>query len=144
MSSPGLGRILVAYDGSESALKACELAAVLAKNHGSEVTLLYVIPSLSIFTAPLSDTYYALHQEEAEKLVRKAISLFKKKDVKVRREIVRARESIVGTIVDYALDKQSDIILMGARGLGGFRKMLLGSVSSGVLAHAHCPVLIVR
>ena len=144
LSGSGIGRILVAYDGSEGALKACEMAAVLAKGLGSDVTLLYVIPSLSIFTAPLEDSYYSIHQEEAAKLVRKADRLFKKNNVKVRKEILRARASIVETIVEYAADEGSGVIVMGARGLGGFRKMLLGSVSSGVLAHALCPVFVVR
>lgn len=134
----------MAFDGSESALKACELAAVLSKNFNSQVTLLYVIPSLSIFTAPLADDYYSLHQEGAEKLIRKAATLFEREGVKLRTEILRARESIVETIVGYASDERTDIIVMGARGLGGFSKMLIGSVSSGVLAHARCPVLVVR
>ena len=37
-----------------------------------------------------------------------------------------------------------DLIVMGTRGMGGFKKMLLGSVSSGVVTHAQCTVLVVR
>lgn len=144
LSSSPLRRVVVAFDGSEGAFKACELAAALTKDSDSHVTLLYVIPSLSIFTAPLADQYYKLHQSEAEKLIRKALPLFEKEGVKAKREVLQAHDSIVESIVGYAANNHSDLIVMGARGLGGFRKMLVGSVSSGVLAHAHCPVLIVR
>jgi nucleotide-binding universal stress UspA family protein len=144
LRSPPLRRVIVAFDGSDGALKACELAVALAKNLGSDVTLVYVIPSLSIFTAPLADQYYALHQGEAEKMIGSVLSLFKKEGVRAGREILQAHDSIVESIVGYAADNHSDLIIMGARGLGGFEKMLVGSVSSGVLAHAHCPVLVVR
>jgi nucleotide-binding universal stress UspA family protein len=144
MSTPTLGRILVAFDGSDSALKACEMAALLAKNLDSEVGLLYVVPTLSIFSAPLADNYYVIQEERAEDLVRKGMAVFEKRGVKARSEVVRAHWSIVETIINYAYDKRSDVILMGARGLGGFKKMLIGSVSSGVVQHAQCPVLIIR
>ncbi len=144
MAPPELDRILVAFDGSDSSLKACEFAALLAKTLGSEVRLIYVIPTLTRYTAPVAESYYAFQEKEAEKLVRKGMALFEKREVKATSEVVRARWSIVETIVDYASGKKYDAILMGARGLGGFKKMMMGSVSSGVVEHAHCPVVIIR
>jgi len=37
-----------------------------------------------------------------------------------------------------------DIIVAGTRGKSGFRKLLLGSVASGIVTYAHCPVLVVK
>lgn len=140
-----LSRILVAFDGSESAVRACRVAANLAKNCGSDVTVLHIIPSLSIFTSPLADEYYAHHQREAKKLAEIAASLVAKEGVaETRREIIRARNSVVQTIVEYAAEKKIDLIVIGSRGPGGFRGMLMGSVSNGVVTHAHCPVLVVK
>jgi nucleotide-binding universal stress UspA family protein len=37
-----------------------------------------------------------------------------------------------------------DLIIVGTRGITGFKRMLLGSISPGVVTYAHCPVLVVR
>ena len=59
--------------------------------------------------------------------------------------LVRAEKSIVEEIIEKAEhEKEVDLIVIGTRGLGGFKKMLLGSVSSGVITHSHCNTLVVR
>jgi nucleotide-binding universal stress UspA family protein len=40
--------------------------------------------------------------------------------------------------------KEADLVVVGSRGLGGFKGMLLGSVSQHLVAHAECPVVVVR
>jgi nucleotide-binding universal stress UspA family protein len=47
-------------------------------------------------------------------------------------------------IVGLAEEIGTGLILMGSRGLGGIRRVLMGSVSDSVVRHAHCPVLVVR
>ena len=47
-------------------------------------------------------------------------------------------------IVALAEDLGAGLIVMGARGVGGIRRALTGSVSDSVVRHAHCPVLVVR
>jgi len=52
--------------------------------------------------------------------------------------------SIVGAIVEYAERENIDLLVIGSRGLTGFKKLLVGSVASGVVTYAHCPVLVVK
>jgi nucleotide-binding universal stress UspA family protein len=52
--------------------------------------------------------------------------------------------SVVKAITDYGASRQVDLIVVGRKGLGGFKKLLLGSVSDGVVNHAASTVLVVR
>jgi len=62
----------------------------------------------------------------------------------VKAEIPEATTSVVETIVNQAVKENADLIIVGTRGLGGFKKLILGSVSNGVVSHVHCPVLVIR
>jgi nucleotide-binding universal stress UspA family protein len=66
------------------------------------------------------------------------------KNVKATGIIQKYSFSVVDTIVDQASKYDVDLIVIGTRGLTGFKKLLVGSVSSGVLNDARCSVLIVR
>jgi len=58
--------------------------------------------------------------------------------------VIIAEESIVSEIIEFAERENIDLIIMGTRGRTGFKKLLLGSVASGVVNFAHCPVLVLR
>jgi len=53
-------------------------------------------------------------------------------------------DSTVKQLVTYAKTMKIDLVVMGSHGLTGWKKLLLGSVASGVSQQVHCPVLIVR
>jgi nucleotide-binding universal stress UspA family protein len=46
--------------------------------------------------------------------------------------------------VEYAEEKKIDLIVIGSKGMSGLKRMLLGSVASGVVTYADCPVLVVK
>jgi nucleotide-binding universal stress UspA family protein len=145
--------ILVATDGSENAKRAEEVAIKLAKEYGAELTMLDVVTELVYFlspppagVAPAFDQkdLFGTFEKGARKLVDQSVQRAKAQGVKARGEVLHSTESVVYEITHYAKDKDVDLIVIGTRGLGGFKRLLLGSVSSGVVTHAHCNVLVVK
>ncbi len=153
-------KILVALDGSESSQRAAQAAVELAEKLKSDLIVLHAIsPPTSYYHSTIAsptgmslpapsqheiDAYYAYARKVALGIVGEMESKAKKQGVHVKTEIPEAVSSVVETIINHAVNENADLIVVGTRGLGGFKKMLLGSVSSGIVSHAHCPVLVVR
>ena len=142
--------VLVPVDGSESAERAANVAFQLASLYGARVVVLSVVaaPGFS-FSGPAGapadlTEYYKLGTVEAGRAVESALSHAKELGLNAKGEVIEPVSSTVGAIIEFAEKEKIDLIVMGTRGLGGFKKLLLGSVSSGVISHAHCAVLIVR
>jgi len=70
-------------------------------------------------------------------------SAAKKAKVSFHSEIIESK-SVTKTIVSYSKSKKIDLIVMAAHGITGWDKLILGSVSDGVIHRVRCPVLIVR
>ena len=146
-------RILLPTDGSECAARAANVAIEVARKFDSELIVLYVIgvPATAVAKAGLSyghevalKEYFESAHKEADKIVDEVIRSAKAKDVKATRLIRDYAVSVVETILEEATKSNVDLIVLGTRGLTRFKKLLIGSVSSGVVNHAHCSVLIVR
>ena len=67
-----------------------------------------------------------------------------KEGVKFMAETILDVASAADSIVNYAESKKADLIVIGTKGRTGLKRLLLGSVASGVVTHASCPVLIAR
>jgi nucleotide-binding universal stress UspA family protein len=147
-------RVLVAVDGSKPSVDASDQAIDLAKRYGAELIVLYVISPdtrynyLEDVITPrlpraLKDVVMIAMQKGAkhvDKVKQKALE----KNVKVKTDVVIGISSVVKEIIEYAEKNKVDMIVMGSRGLSGIKKMLLGSVASGVLIYSHCPVLVTK
>lgn len=93
--------------------------------------------------ADLTD-YYRLEMEDANGAVNSVMSLAKNAGVDAKLQVLRPTASVTEAIIEFATAEKVDLIVVGTRGLGGFKKLLLGSVSGGVIANAPCSVLVVR
>ncbi|MGH9972303.1 MAG: universal stress protein, partial [Nitrososphaeraceae archaeon] len=92
-------------------------------------------------------TYLKKYKNEAKKWFKQVIDKMKKEGLeikKIKTDVVTTPVSIVSTILEYAENENTDLIIIGTRGVTGFKRILLGSVASGIITYAHCPVLVIR
>ncbi|MDW8104209.1 MAG: universal stress protein [Armatimonadota bacterium] len=146
-----IGRILLATDGSDSALKATRWAAQLAKTYGAKVTVLHVvhIPAAlagsTVLPGGATDVAVVtrLMEQAAEGVLTVTKPILEEAGVEYDTRIEYGHTA--ETIVKVAEEEGVDLIVMGSRGLSNASALLLGSVSHRVLHAVHDkPVLIVR
>jgi nucleotide-binding universal stress UspA family protein len=145
-------RILLATDGSGEAALATQAAVDLANKTNSEIHLVHVMMPLhtlrSDYEGVLVEDYYMA--EEHKQIERSAQELLDEQAKKIEAAGGSVAQTHLRTgkpdqeIVDLAEEIGTGLILMGSRGLGGIRRVLMGSVSDSVVRHAHCPILVVR
>ena len=138
--------IMIPYDKSESAVRAFEYAIDLAGKYNSSISIVTCV-SIQVPTDPYFGTAYIettrLLKEDAIKSTQSLESRLKELKIQYKIDVLEVI-SITDSLVSYAESHNVDLIVMGSRGLGGFKKLLLGSVASGVSQHSKCPVLIVK
>jgi len=143
---PIYGRILVCYDGSDNARRALQRAIELTKESGGE---------LSVVVAAGTPGYPPRYRDEYYGDLRKVIIHHAKEQLSEALEKaalggVPSAQGEVGegqpadVILTRAVDVSADLIVVGRRGLGGVKRFLLGSVSSAVVIHSACDVLVVK
>ena len=137
------GVILVGVDGSPESLGAVDWAVARAACEGWRVHILcaYSLPSFT--TASLDGGYAALDDTAvragAQAVVDEAIARVQDKGVTVTSSLETGDPA--GVLVD--LSEEAVLTVVGTRGGGGFADRLLGTVSSALPAHAHCPTIVV-
>ena len=158
-------KILVLVDGSQTSINAANRAIALAKKEKDNPQLLialhvvfsrvgYAYSPEGVFGMDGLTTPNAMKEilENAKKEAQQWFDNIKEKinmdnnnnNIQLQPEVVVTATSIVSAIVEYAKNKDVDLIVIGTRGRSGFKKLLLGSVASGVVTNAACPVMVVK
>jgi nucleotide-binding universal stress UspA family protein len=163
-------KLLVLVDGSQPSINAADCAISLAKKerHSDNPQILIALhvvfsrlgyaysPSGTFGSSGLTtpDTVRELLEntkKEAQIWFDKIRQKINNKDnnndssnILLQTEVVITATSIVSAIVEYARNKNVDLIITGTRGRSEFKKVLLGSVASGVITYASCPVMVVK
>ncbi|GAA4067798.1 universal stress protein [Amphibacillus indicireducens] len=135
--------ILLASDGSEYAIRACEKATYLAKhNPESKVIVLYVVDAATS-RADVTKSYSSSDLDQSRK-AKLEITERKLIEAGVSYEVVVLHGDPGPTIVKYANENNVDLCVIGSRGLNRLQEMVLGSVSHKVAKRVECPVMIVK
>lgn len=147
-TQPGALGIVVGVDGSAPSRVAVDWAARAAALRRVALTLVYVLPGATVqswIQVPLPAAFF----EDEEKTAREALG-----DAQGVAEAATAgvdgvrfdQKVVSGQPVQVLADlsKDADMIVVGKRGLGKWERRILGSVSSGLVQHAHCPVAVIH
>ncbi len=124
-------RVLLAVDGSRPSYTACTLVSSLAWPTDTEIHVVGVVEPSSRSTEAL----LATQLDGVE-------TTLTRPGLMVHRTLRHGRAATV--VVDAAVDLEVDLVVLGSRGHGALRSMVLGSVSAEVVDHAPCPILVVR
>jgi nucleotide-binding universal stress UspA family protein len=125
----------------------------MAEKYDSDIAVVHVVnidPNLQllgIYRLSYPDTIKKTIEEartEAQKWFTEILRNDEQKRIRIKTDIIDSPISVVATLVNYADQERADLIVIGTRGRSEISKMLLGSVTSGVVTFAPCLVLVVR
>jgi nucleotide-binding universal stress UspA family protein len=148
-----ISKIVVPIDGSKNSMEAADYAVKMAEKYGSKVSVVHIVnidqylQSLGLYRLSYPDPIKKKIEEakaEVQKWFSEITENAKQRRVRVKTDVIDTPLSVVASIVNYADREKADLIVVGTRGRSGIGKMLLGSVASGVVTYAPCPVLVVR
>jgi nucleotide-binding universal stress UspA family protein len=155
--NPDDGPTLIAFDGSAAARQAVAAAARLLKPRATLVLTIWEAGLAYAAVAPPSDVAMTRAvdpsevlrvdealRDQAEGVSNEGAELARSLGLDAQPLAMADVRDIARTIVEVAREHEATMIVIGSRGLSGFRARLEGSTSKGVAKHASCPVLIVH
>lgn len=144
-------KILVAYDGSNPSKKALQVAMEMVKEEpATELYIVHVVKFEPIPANVYGELAVALSQtnfqeaarKHGEEILQEAVDTAAKEGLHGHTALIEGDPS--SSIIEYAEEKNVDLIIMGNRGLSPFREFFLGSVSHRVTQMSKASVLIVK
>ena len=138
-------KILLAYDGSKASARALEQAKRISIAFGSKLEVLHVFSytgfQIGEAFIPVPQNYAKDFYSYSEQIVQQARDQIA--------DLPNAKATLMQglpakVILDYADEINCDLIIIGSRGLGGIRELVLGSVSHNVVQHAKVPILVIK
>lgn len=139
--------VIVGVDGSPASNVAVEWAAHDAARRGVALKLLHVMtpPTVVAFPeVPIPPGYLDWQEDEGRKILEKARAVVA--DAAGDASLEVTTDMVIGPTVPTLAEESAaaQMIVVGCRGQGALARTLLGSVSTGLVHQAHCPVAIVR
>jgi nucleotide-binding universal stress UspA family protein len=132
-------KMVIGYDGSDHSRRALRIAIDLAKKYGSEVLVVTVI---DVSTVPGDPNAIRIVSETANQVVAEASEILSREGIPHRTFVRQGDPST--EIVKVAEENKADLVVVGSRGLSSLKRIILGSVSQGVLNRSKIPVLVVK
>lgn len=138
-------KILVPVDGSDNSYKALEAALVLSEKLGSNISVVKVmeqVPITHIESEKLLNELLEAYKKENQEILSKCSDIARQKGIAIKTVLLQGNPAPV--ILDYSKKENFDLVIMGSRGMGKFKELILGSVSSKIVHHSPCAIMIIR
>lgn len=137
--------ILVPIDGSDNSYRALDAALLLSEKLGSNITVIHVmeeVPITHIGSEKMLNELLKAYKKENQDILLKCTEIANQKGLTIKTLLLQGNPA--STILDYNKKEKFDLVIMGSRGLGKFKELILGSVSSKIMHHSPCAVLLIR
>jgi nucleotide-binding universal stress UspA family protein len=144
-------KILLPIDGSENSKKATNYVLELAKKFNSKVYILnsYEMPAIAMAPPAGAVSHYRLNaeieqnlKEYSQKILDECKKIFIDNNIDVDALMLKGEAG--PRIVESAEEYECDLVVIGNRGLGSVKSVLLGSVSNYVVHHVKSPILLIH
>lgn len=135
----GWQRVLIPTDGSRYSEKAVDKAIDFARSYGGELKVISVVD--------VPSELYAESPKTVEDLINKArvyVEDVIKQTEGIKTETFVREGEAHRIIIELANEQNINVIVMGSHGRTGIKRLLMGSVTEGVIGHSPCPVLVVK
>lgn len=142
MVQDGRERVLVGIDGSDASLEALRWAVRYGERTGAVVEALHAWQIPTTYGTPVEAVPGERFEETAERALKGSVDEVAGGRTDV--EVVAVTEMGHPPKVLVERSKEADLLVVGNRGRGGLASALLGSVSLHCVAHADCPVVVIR
>ena len=135
--------ILVAVDGSKHSDAAFDVAMDIAQKYGSQLFVLHVFQGGTGTGTLVSSTDEDVNRSIGQQVLNSYEETAKERGLQ-NVDILLQEGDAAKRIMETANEIKCGLLILGSRGRGGFKDLLLGSVSHKVTSHADCPVLIAK
>ncbi len=137
--------ILVPIDGSDNSYRALDAALLVSEKLGSDITVIHVmeeVPITHIGSEKMLNELLEAYKKENQDILLKCSEIANQKGLTIKTFLLQGNPA--SAILDYIKKEKFDLVIMGSRGLGKFKELILGSVSSKIVHHSPCAVLLIR
>jgi nucleotide-binding universal stress UspA family protein len=137
--------ILVPVDGSDNSYRALDAALLLSEKLGSNITVIHVmeqVPITHIGSEKLLNEFLESYKKENQEILSKCSEIATQTGLTINTFLLEGNPA--SAILDFSKKEKFDLLIMGRRGLGKFKELILGSISSKIVHHSPSAVLLIR
>lgn len=137
--------ILVPVDGSDNSYRALDAALLLSEKLGSNITVIHVmeqVPITHIGSEKLLNEFLESYKKENQEILSKCSEIATQTGLTIKTFLLEGNPA--SEILNFSKKEKFDLLIMGRRGLGKFKELILGSISSKIVHHSPSAVLLIR